>query len=229
MKLRLPEITHRDTNDLGDRRFARGAQASAGSRPLALCVRPLRRALVGDVRALAEDRAVVGPMRNAVSVIDESKIATHDEPAARNRGNYILRLALSADGLPGHFEQMWTRTDDEQRHELCCIPFFTYGLSLGDVITLTSDDGEYRVESKGGRRTIRIAVLDEAYAHERHEDLHSELAQLGVLTEFRGHAHGYAAVDIVDQGQADAVIDLLRPLVASGTLMWEWADPVVPD
>jgi hypothetical protein len=49
------------------------------------------------------------------------------------------------------------------------------------------------------------------------------------LTEFRGHAHGYCVVDIVDQGQADAVIEMLRPLTEAGTLVWEWADPVVPD
>jgi hypothetical protein len=90
------------------------------------------------VRARADERASIGQVRGAVSVIDESKIATHDEPAARERSNYIVRLDLTADGLPGHYEQMWTRTDDRQRHELCCIPFFTYGLSLGDVITLTT-------------------------------------------------------------------------------------------
>ena len=162
-------------------------------------------------------------------MIDESKIATHDEPAARGRSNYIVRLDLGADGLPGHYEQMWTRTDDKQQHELCCIPFFTYGLSLGDVITLTDPDGAYRVEAKSGHRTIRIAVQDQTYAHERHEELHGGLAQIGVLTEFRGHAYGYCAVDIVDQGQADAVIEMLRPLAEAGTLMWEWADPAVPD
>jgi uncharacterized protein DUF4265 len=167
-------------------------------------------------------------VRDAVSVIDESKIAAHEEPAARERSNYIVRLDLSADGLPGHYEQMWTRTEGLQRHELCCIPFFTYGLSLGDIIALANDDGEYRIDSKSGHRTIRIAVQDETYAHQRHEDLHGRLAQIGVRTEFRGHAHGYIAVDIADQGQADAVIELLRPLVASGTLMWEWADPVAP-
>jgi len=61
-------------------------------------------------------------MRDAVSVIDESKIATHDEPAARERTNHIVRLDL-ADGMPGHYEQMWTRTEDKQKFELCCIPF----------------------------------------------------------------------------------------------------------
>lgn len=79
---------------------------------------------------MADVRPPADRVRDALSVIDQSKIATHDEPAARSRSNYIVRLDLTADGLPGHYEQMWTRTDDRQRHELCCIPFFTYGLSL---------------------------------------------------------------------------------------------------
>jgi Domain of unknown function (DUF4265) len=166
---------------------------------------------------------------DAVAVPDESKIATHESPAARERSNYIVRLDLTADGLPGHYEQIWTRTEDERHHELCCIPFFTYGLSLGDVLTLTSEEGAYRVVSKSGHRTIRIAVQDESYAHEQHESLHGELSQLGVLAEFRGHANGYCAVDIANQAQVDALIAMLSPLAETGVLMWEWADPVVPD
>src|ERR1700754_3759469 len=123
--------------------------------------------------------------------------------------------------MPGHFEQMWTRTEDERHHELCCVPFFTYGLSLGDVLTLTSEDGAYRVESKSGHRTIRIAVQDETYAHEQHDGLHGGLAQIGVPAEFRGHARGYCAIDIANQAQADAVIAMLSPLAETGTLMWE--------
>jgi hypothetical protein len=53
--------------------------------------------------------------------------------------------------------------------------------------TMTNADGAYRVESKSGHRTIRIAIQDPAYAHEQHEGLRDGLEQIGVLTEFRGH------------------------------------------
>lgn len=162
-------------------------------------------------------------------MVDESKISTHESPVWRERSNYIVRLDLTDDGLPGHYEQIWTRTEDQHHHELCCIPFFTYGLSLGDMLTMTGEDGAYRVGTKSGHRTIRIAVQDETYAHEQHEELHADLAQIGVLTEFRGHANGYCAVDIIEQAQADAVIAMLSPLAETGTLVWEWADPVVAD
>jgi hypothetical protein len=75
---------------------------------------PIRSAAEG-VHARADEQACIGQVWDAVSVIDESKIATHDEPAARDRSNYIVRLDLSADALPGHYEQMWTRTDDKQQ------------------------------------------------------------------------------------------------------------------
>ena len=126
--------------------------------------------------------------------------------------------------MPGRYEQMWTRTEDGVRHELCCIPFFPYGLSLGDVITLMSED-TYRVESKSGHRTIRIAFTDEHSAHRFHDELHGGLVAIGVATEFRGPHGGYGAIDISDDGQAAAVIKLLGPLVSSSLLLWEWADP----
>ena len=162
-------------------------------------------------------------------MIDESKIVTHDEPVARERANYIVRLSLTADGMPGNFEQVWTRTEDNEQFELCCIPFFTYGLSLRDVIAITDKHGTYRVESKGGHRTIRFAMQDQEFAHRHHETFHGALAATGVLMEIRGHASAYGAIDIATQDQAAAVIEVLRPLAESATLVWEWADPVVPE
>jgi Domain of unknown function (DUF4265) len=119
------------------------------------------------------------------------------------------------------------RTDDRQTYEVCCIPFFPYNLSLGDVVSLTSADGEYAVTSRGGRRTLRIVIQDQAFLHKGHDELHEKLTDAGVLSEFRGHALGHYAVDIVDQGQADALLEYLEPLASAGTLSWEWADPSI--
>ncbi len=166
-------------------------------------------------------------MRHAYPVVDDSMIVTHDQPAARSRTNYILRLSLAADGLPGRYEQVWTRTEDNVNFELCCIPFFTYDLSLGDVVRMTADDGEYEMVSKAGHRTIRFAVQDEKFRHEGHDSLHASIASAGCLAEFRGHMLGYGAIDIVDERQSEIVRALLSPLAEQGLLMWEWADPAV--
>jgi Domain of unknown function (DUF4265) len=164
-------------------------------------------------------------MRHACSVVDDSMTVTHDEPAARSRTNYILRLSLAADGLPGRYEQVWTRTEDKVSFELCCIPFFTYDLSLGDVIRKTTDDGEYEIVSKSGHRTIRFAMQDEKFRHEGHDALHASIASAGCLAEFRGHMLGYGAIDIVDEHQSESVQAALIALAEQGLLMWEWADP----
>jgi hypothetical protein len=161
----------------------------------------------------------------AVAVPDDSKIATHAEPTNRERSNYVVRLALAMDGMPGRYEQMWTRTADGVSHELCCIPFFTYGLSLGDVITVTSDDGPYEILSKSGHRTIRFAFNGQLSAHQHQNEVHAQLLAIGVAAELRG-AHGsYGAIDLIEDDQAAAVIALLNPFSDSEELMWEWADP----
>ena len=51
---------------------------------------------------------------DASSVTDDSKIATHTEPVGRGRANFIVRLDLAQHGMPGYYEQIWTRTEDER-------------------------------------------------------------------------------------------------------------------
>lgn len=108
-------------------------------------------------------------------VTDESKIATHTDPVGRDRTNYIIRLDLTEHGLPGHFEQCWTRTHDQRLFELCCIPFFTYGQSLGDILEVNAETGRHKVHSKPGHRTVRFAFTNDWQAHEQHDHLHGVL------------------------------------------------------
>lgn len=74
-------------------------------------------------------------------------IVTHAEPVGRARTNHIHRLA--ADQPPAEqFEQIWTYTEDQQTFELCCIPFFPYGVSLGDRITINEDGSLARLPER---------------------------------------------------------------------------------
>jgi hypothetical protein len=161
-------------------------------------------------------------------VNDEPKIATHSDPVGRDRTNYIVQLDLTEHGMPGHYEQCWTRTDDQELFELCCIPLFTYGHSLGDILEVDLGTGRHTVHRKSGHRTIRFAFTDDRQAHEQHQRLHSALIEdAGCLLEFRSGGH-YGAVDIVDAAQQDRVIAILTPHHAAGSLIWEWADPASP-
>jgi hypothetical protein len=159
--------------------------------------------------------------------VTERQIATHAEPARRDDANFIVRLDLTEHGMPGKYEQMWTRTSDQHSFELCCIPFFTYGQSLGDVLEVAPGTGEHRVLAKNGHRTIRFGFTNDQHAHEQHQALHSALAgELGCRIEFNG-AH-YGAIDVAPDVSADQVIDVLTPHANAGYLVWEWADPPGP-
>src|SRR5690625_5461577 len=64
-----------------------------------------------------------------------SKIAVHAHPAWRDKANFMIFADLSESGLSGRWEQLWSRQLSETEFQLCCIPFFTYGLALGDRVT----------------------------------------------------------------------------------------------
>jgi Domain of unknown function (DUF4265) len=119
------------------------------------------------------------------------------------------------------------RTSDQQSFELCCIPFFTYGQSLGDILDVTPETGQHRVLSKSGHRTIRFAFTDDRQAHEQHQALHGQLTgDLGCCIEF--HRSHYAAVDLAPGIDAGDVVRVLAPHRDAGYLTWEWADPAAP-
>jgi Domain of unknown function (DUF4265) len=161
-------------------------------------------------------------------VINDADIATHIDPVGRDRANYIVRLDLTEHGMAGKYEQMWTRTDDKLVFELCCIPFFPYGQSLGDTLEIDTATGAHRVHAKSGHRTIRAAFLNDQAAHAQHSAMHRALVNdLGCQVEFRA-GHHYAAIDLPPGSDASTVMAALTPLAEAGALTWEWADPPAP-
>jgi|SRR5690625_140212 len=89
-----------------------------------------------------------------------SKIAVHAHPAWRDKANFMIFADLSESGLSGRWEQLWSRQLSETEFQLCCIPFFTYGLALGDRVTTgPAKDKKYVIQSvtrKSGRLVYRI-------------------------------------------------------------------------
>jgi uncharacterized protein DUF4265 len=127
-------------------------------------------------------RAASSPWHD--SAVTERQVATHAEPARRDEANFIVRLDLTEHGMAGQYEQMWTRTEDQHSFELCCIPFFTYGQSIGDVLEVKAETGQHRVLAKSGHRTIRFCFTGDRQAHEQHQVLHGALAgELGLPLE----------------------------------------------
>lgn len=150
------------------------------------------------------------------------RIATHSDPVWRDKTNYIIRVELDSHGMPGSAEQLWARTDDQRTFELCCIPFFTYGLALGDRVWWDDDTRIATLVERSGRRNVRFAWNDKSRAAQEHEALHGRLVATGALVEFS--SSGYGAIDCADEAILAAVIAVLQPLAASGELLWEYGD-----
>lgn len=143
-------------------------------------------------------------------VVNDADIATHANPARRDRAKHIVRLDLADYRVPGKYEQMWTRSGDgDGLFELCCVPFFPDGLSLGDVLEVDTATGAHQIRAKSGHRTIRIVFVDDRAAHAQHVALHMSLVgDLCCQVEFRAGNH-YAAVDLPPQADEEAVIAFL--------------------
>lgn len=151
----------------------------------------------------------------------EAKHATHGDPVWRERANFIAQIDLSHHGMdPDTYEQLWTRTDDRSAFEVCCLPFFTYGIALGDVIAWNDTDRQAVVTHRSGRRLVRCAFADRGDADAHHEWFHGSVVATGALVEFQGK--GFAAIDIDSNERLEAVLAVLGPLHESGRAHWEW-------
>lgn len=153
--------------------------------------------------------------------VSDTRHVTHQEPVWRDRTNYIIQVDLEPHGMSqGTLEQIWARTDDNERFEVCCLPFFTYGIALGDTVMWNDSDRTAEVVTSSGRRLVRSVFADREDAHASHEAFHGSLVATGALIEFSGS--GFAAIDIDSDERLAAVMSVLDPLNEAGRLSWEW-------
>ena len=154
-------------------------------------------------------------------MMDDAKHATHEDPVWRERANFIVQVDLQPHGMAsGVYEQLWTRTDDQATFEVCCLPFFTYGIALGDVIVWNDTNRKAVLSRRSGRRLIRCAFADRDDAAAEHEAFHGSIVATGALVEF--HGSGFAAIDIDSDERLEAVLAVVVPLEESGRASWEW-------
>ncbi|MCS6561240.1 MULTISPECIES: DUF4265 domain-containing protein [Curtobacterium] len=66
----------------------------------------------------------------------------HPNPVWAGRVDFVADATIAEDPTsPLQFEQLLFRDLGDGTHQLCCIPFFTYGWSLGDRVRLEERDG----------------------------------------------------------------------------------------
>lgn len=139
--------------------------------------------------------------------------ATHRDPVWRERSDFIIGARVG-DGNDS--EQLFVRQLTPYRFEMCCIPFFTYGISLGDIV---ETDGEYtvtRVVERSGRRTFRV-WFGESFVPR--EQVAQELSGLGALLEWS--STNLLAVDAADAMTTQPIVEYLQQHRAQGDLLYE--------
>jgi hypothetical protein len=149
-----------------------------------------------------------------------TNVATHESPAWGPRANFIIRADLSKYGMAGRLEQLWAFKIEETVFEICCIPFFTYGIALADKVECNHEYTVQRVIEKGDHKTLRVAVSDKRNQnHHLHEVLHEWADNTGLLYEWCGA--GYLAVDVPPFSEGKLNLSVLDPLSKAGEIFIE--------
>ncbi|SRR5579885_3380577 len=146
-------------------------------------------------------------------------IATHSVPAWRRKANFIIRADLAKHGMPERLEQLWARKIDVNTFEICCIPFFTYGFSLGDLVETNAEYTIQRIVEKRGHISLRAAVTRLENQDKIHETLHARVDSIGLLHEW--FSPGYLSVDLPPDVRRDEILSHLDPLVINGEIAVE--------
>jgi len=152
----------------------------------------------------------------------ESEVVVHDQPAWRDRADFVLFAAIDGEGTPKKWEQIWARSRGEHSYEICCIPFFVYDLALGDVVVVGPRDDKHFVISdvveKSGRYVFR-AWFGENHDRRAQEELIEFVSAQGLLVERRS-AH-LVAIDAASHAQAQMLGDFLEEREKAGRLSYE--------
>jgi hypothetical protein len=155
------------------------------------------------------------------------KLETHPDPAWRERGDITVTVLLdfSADPSNHYLEELWCRKIAEDRMELCCIPFFAYNVSLGDVMIVEpAAEGRYDirgVDQRSGRFTFRVWSPDSTAADLR--KLLQEVRAIGCLTEPHPIRCGFA-VDAESIEKRNTVEEILKRNQSPGHIQYEKSD-----
>ena len=150
-------------------------------------------------------------------------VATHSAPTLREEADFLIQVDLSVNGMAGRYEQLWTKKLGSDRFLICCLPFFTYGIALRDIVVAVLDEREQymfqHVAKKSGHRLLRFAFQSKETAVSIHKQLHQALLAAGCAQEWNGS--GYCAVDIGSERDLGAVQALLAELTRPGEVSIE--------
>lgn len=164
--------------------------------------------------------AVVGLLWKRAMSEEDQEIVVHENPAWRKRANFIIHASLPEKNRPKRFEQLWTRQLDDNRFEVCCIPFLVFDLALGDVVATAPRGGlKYlvdRIVTPSGRHVFRAWPREPSHLG---DEIAADLTALGARIEWS--PCNLLAVDAADDEHAQVVADFLTGHERAGHLTYE--------
>lgn len=141
---------------------------------------------------------------------------THVDAVWRDRADFLIRAAISSDGEPLS-EQLWARQVGDFEFELCCIPFYLYGYSLGDIVGTNQEYDLTHLVTRGPRFDFRVL-----FPRETNSELHlEEIASRGYLVE--RCSDRLFAIDAESEEWANELSRILTGLEDAGILQFETA------
>ncbi len=144
-------------------------------------------------------------------------LAWHYDPV--HTSDFFIRADLSVYGMPGRFEQLWAKRVTERTFKICCVPFFTYGIALGDTVETDEEFTFQRIVHKEGHRVLRIAIANNNEQAGTNSIVQQWVMHSGLQHEW--YSSTYVAVDLpLGLGQLGNK-DILEDLEHSGKISVE--------
>lgn len=142
--------------------------------------------------------------------------AVHRDPAWRDRADFIIAVEIDPGSTGITTEQLWARRVDDERFELCCIPFFAHDLALGDTVEVDADHLVTGVVEPSGRYVFRVHFSS---PEQPRDEVMAQLAGMDVITEWSSDS--LVALDARDHDHAQQVADVLQEREDRGHLVFE--------
>lgn len=145
-------------------------------------------------------------------------IAVHSCPAWHDKANFFIHAYIEEDKGRNKWEQLWVKQVDDKRFMICCIPFFTYNLALGDLVSTDENLVVINVIQASGQFTFRVWFGDSPRP-EIKDEVQQELKARNVAFEWS--SVNMLAISGKDFKQADEVANYLYALQVNGELIYE--------
>ena len=119
----------------------------------------------------------------------------------------LFHLEQDEDGYPPFsIEGLWCKKASNDTYIVDNVPFYTYGISLGDEICVTEEDGEYHFQSivnPSGNSTLRVHFNDK-----RMQMVRDKLLDMGCKVEI-SNLSSFVSINVPQEVSLKVVEDVL--------------------